>query len=124
MPVVVLILGFALAGAGIAGQRHFSRLAKTGRVPGTIVGSERRFAGRTMANFPIVEFRTLDGRPMRVTVPQGRVFSRPKVGQYVRVIYEPSKPAVAYIASAGVRYGCYIFIIGGLGIVALSASQL
>jgi Protein of unknown function (DUF3592) len=124
MPVVVLILGLALAGGGIAGQRRFSRLARATRVPGTIVGSERRSAGRTMADFPVVEFQALDGTTMRATVPQGRVLTRPKVGRHVRVSYDPSRPAVAYIGSAGLRFGCYLFIIVGLGLVALAASQL
>jgi hypothetical protein len=44
-----------------------------------------------------------------------------KVGQPVRVIYDPAKPEVAYIGSPGLRYGLYRFVIAGLGVVAMVA---
>jgi hypothetical protein len=93
-------------------------------VSGTIVGCEDHFTGRSGATYPVVDFRMLNGKTKRVTVPQGRVFIQPKVGSQVKVIYNPAKPDVAYIDSAGLRYGSYLFVIAGLVLVVLSASQL
>ena len=122
--LLVLVLGLALASGGIAGQRRFRRLARATSVIGTIVGCEDRFTGRSGVTYPVVDFRTLNGKTKRVTVPQGRVFIQPKVGSQVKVIYNPAKPDVAYIDSARFRYGSYLFVIAGLGLVVLSASQL
>lgn len=99
------------------------RLAKATSVPGTIVGFGRRSA-RTMARFPTVDFRTLTGDSRRVTVPQGRLLTRVRVGQPVRVIYDPANPDVACIGSLRLRYGCCVFVIVGLGLVALATATL
>ncbi len=91
---------------------------------GTIVGYEDRFTGRSGASFPVVVFRTVTGTPMHVTMRQGRLFTQPRVGSLVKVIYNPAKPDVAYIDSAGLRYGSFLFVILGLALVVASASQL
>jgi hypothetical protein len=124
MTVALLILGLALASGGIAGQRRFRRLARATGVSGTIVDYEDRFTGRSGASFPVVDFRTLKGTTMRVTMRQGRLFTYPRVGSQVKVIYDPAKPDVAYIDSAGFRYGSSVFVVVGLGLVVLSALQL
>jgi hypothetical protein len=118
--ILMTILGLAFTVGGILGQRRLSRLAKASNVPGAIVDSERQFTGKTMATFPTICFRTRTGAEVRVTVPQGKVFSRVKVGKSVRVIYDPAKPEEAYIASAGLRYGCYVFVGFGLGCLAVA----
>jgi hypothetical protein len=122
--VALLVLGLALASGGIARQHRFRRFAKATGVSGTIVDYEDRFTGRSGASFPVVDFHTLNGTTMRVTVPQGRLFTQPRVGSQVKVIYNPAKPDVAYIDSAGLRYGSSLFVLAGLGLVILSASQL
>jgi hypothetical protein len=71
-----------------------------------------------------VAFHTLNGKTMRVTIRQGRLFTYPRVGSQVKVVYDPAKPDVAYIDSAGFRYGSFVMVIVGLGLVILSASQL
>ena len=124
MNVAVLVLGLALASGGIAGQYRFRRLAKATGVSGTIVDYEDRFYGRSGASFPVVGFHTANGTTMRVTVRHGRLFSEPAVGSQVKVIYNPAKPDVAYIDSAGLRYGPVLIVVVGLALVALSASQL
>ena len=124
MPVALLVLGLALASGGIAWQRRSRRLARATGVSGTVVDYEDRFTGRSGASFPVVAFHTLNGKTMRVTMRQGRLFSYPQVGSQVKVIYDPAKPEVAYIDSAGFRYGYAVFVIVGLGLVVLSASQL
>ena len=124
MTVALLVLGLALATGGIAGQRRFRRLARATGVSGTIVDYEDRFNGRSGASFPVVDFHTLNGTTMRVTMRQGRLFTYPRVGSQVKVIYDPAKPDVAYIDSAGLRYGSSLFVIVGLGLVVLSASRL
>jgi hypothetical protein len=124
MTVALLVLGLALASAGIAGQHRSRRLARATGVSGTIVDYEDRFTGRSGATFPVVDFRTLNGKTMRVTMRQGRLFTYPRVGSHVKVIYDPAKPDVAYIDSAGFRYGSSVFVVVGLGLVVLSALQL
>ena len=124
MTVALLVLGLALASGGIAWRHRSRRLARATGVSGTIVAYEDRFNGRSGASFPVVAFHTLNGTTMRVTMRQGRLFSFPRVGSQVKVIYDPAKPDVAYIDSARFRYGSYLFVIAGLGLVVLSASQL
>lgn len=120
----MLVLGLALATGGIAGQRRFRRLARATGVSGTIVDYEDRFTGRSGASFPVVDFHTVNGTAKRVTMRQGRLFTYPRVGSQVKVIYNPARPDVAYIDSAGLRYGPAIFVVVGLGLIVLSASQL
>ena len=124
MPVAVLVLGLALVGGGVAWQRRSRRLARATGVSGTIVDYEDRFTGKSGASFPVVAFHTLNGKTMRVTMRQGRLFTYPRVGSQVKVIYDPAKPDVAYIDSAGFRYGSFAIVIVGLGLVILSESQL
>jgi Protein of unknown function (DUF3592) len=114
--LVMLVLGLALAGGAVAVHRRASRLAKTAQVQGTISGYERQFTGKTKAYFPEVSFQTLEGGDIKTVVPQGRIFSPPKVGKPVRVIYEPARPTDAYIYAFGARYSGIIFLIIGLGI--------
>ena len=124
MTIAVLVLGLALAGGGIVRQRRFRRLARATGVSGTIVDYEDRFTGRSGTSVPVVVFRTLNGKTMRVTMRQGRLFSFPSVGSQVKIIYDPAKPDVAYIDSAGFRYGALAVVVVGLGLVVLSALQL
>jgi uncharacterized protein DUF3592 len=124
MTVALLVVGLALASGGIAGQLRSRGLGRATGVSGTIGDYEDRFTGRSGASFPVVDFHTLNGRTMRVTMRQGRLFRYPRVGGQVKVIYDPAKPDVAYIDSAGYRYGSSVVAIVGLGLVVLSALQL
>ncbi len=124
MTVAVIVLGLALASWGIAWQRRSRRLSRATGVSGIIVDYEDRFTGRSGASFPVVAFRTRNGKTMRVTMRQARLFTYPSVGSQVKVIYDPDKPDVAYIDSAGFRYGFFVLVIVGLGLVVLSALRL
>jgi hypothetical protein len=124
MAIALLIVGLALCIGGMASRRRFRRIAKATSVSGTIVDTEQRFTGRSGASFPIVDFRTLNGKTMRVRVPQGKVFLMPRVGKQVQVVYNPARPEEAYINSFGLRYGSYLFVAGGLCITILAATQL
>jgi hypothetical protein len=124
MGVALLVLGLALAGGGVGWQRRSRRLARATGVSGTIVDYEDHFTGRSGASFPVVDFRTLNGKTMRVTMRQGRLFTYPRVGSQVKVIYDPAKPEVAYIDSAGFRYGSFVMVIVGLGLAILSVWHL
>src|SRR5215469_5508587 len=83
LTIAVLVLGLAFVAGGGLSQRRIHRLAKQTSVSGTIVGFARESTWRTAASFPTIDFRTLAGESMRVTVPQGRVFTRVKVGKPV-----------------------------------------
>ena len=115
---VVMTLGLAATGGGIYFLRRVHRMA---RAAGAIVDIEHHFTSRTDAAFPVVSFRTLDGAELRTMVPQGRVFSRLKVGKQVTIFYHPAKPADALIGSAGVRFGGIFYIVFGLGLLTLAA---
>ena len=122
LTIAGLVFGLAFAVGGALAKRRIHRLAKATSVPGTIVGFERQTTWRPVASFPTVDFRTLTGDSRRVTIQQGRVLTRVKVGKPVTVIYDPAKPHVAYIGSVGLRYGCYLYVIFGLCFAALAAA--
>jgi|ERR1700722_9954900 hypothetical protein len=117
---LLLVAGLVVAGCGIAGLRHTRRLA---RGQGTIAGFERHFTGKSGAYFPVLSFLTLDGTEMRTMVPQGSIFKAPKVGKQVKVLYDPAKPAHAFIDSPGLRYSGPGFLILGLILLALAIVQ-
>ena len=118
--LMLLVLGLAEVAAGSYGLRRRHRLARAPE-PGTIVEVERHFTGKSDAYFPVVSFRTADGADMRTLVPQGRLFSPQTIGKSVKVVYDPAKPARAYIESPGLRYGGIAFIVVGLGFLSLAA---
>jgi hypothetical protein len=113
-----MILGLAAVGGGIY---FLCRVHRMARAAGTIVGFERRFAGKTDASFPVVSFRTLKGAEVRTMVPQGRILTRPKVGKHVTVFYNSANPADALIGYAGARFAGVVYIIFGLGLLILVA---
>ena len=114
----VMIMGLAAVGSGIYFLRRLHGMA---RASGTIADFERHFMGETDANFPVVSFQGPDSHEIRAMVPQGRIFSRPKVGMHVRVFYDPTNSADVLIGSAGVRFGGIIYIVLGLGLLTLVA---
>ena len=57
---------------------------------------------------------------MRTMAPQGRLFTPPTIGKPVMVVYDPAKPARAYIESRGLRYSGIALIIAGLGFLILA----
>lgn len=69
-------------------------------------------------------FHAVNGTTMRVTMRQGRLFMYPRVGSQVKVFYDPAKPDVAYIDSAGFRHGSSVFVVVCLGLAVLYALQL
>ncbi len=118
--LMLLVLGLAEVAGGIYSLRRRHRLARAPE-PGTIVDVERHFTGKSDAYFPVVSFRTLDGADMRTLAPQGRLVTPHTIGKPVVVVYDPAKPARAYIESPGLRYGGIAFIIVGLGFLILAA---
>lgn len=117
--LMLLVLGLAEIAAGGYGLRRRRRLARSAE-PGTIVDVERHFTGKSEAYFPVLSFQTLDGADIRTVAPQGRPFSRPTIGKPVNVVYDPARPARAYIDSPGLRYAGIVLIIVGLGFLLLA----
>jgi hypothetical protein len=121
----VIVFGLFLIGWGIFQYRRYHLLAKVARVQGVIADIKRGPAGRVSdAYFPVVAFRTLEGADIRTVIQQPRIFSRPKVGTQVTVIYNPAKPATAYIYSPVIRYGGIGYIVAGLCITGLGIAAL
>jgi Protein of unknown function (DUF3592) len=118
--LMLLILGLAEVAAGSYGLRRRHKLARAPE-PGTIVDVERHFTGKSDAYFPVLSYRTVDGAEVRTLAPQGRLFRPHTIGKAVMVVYDPAKPARAYIESPGLRYGGIAFIIVGLGFLILAA---
>ena len=117
--LMLLVLGLAEVAAGSYSLRRRHRLARAPE-PGTIADVERHFTGKSDAYFPVLSFRTLDGADMRTLAPQGRLFRPPTIGKPVMVVYDPAKPARAYIDSRGLRYSGIAFIIVGLGFLIMA----
>jgi len=117
--LMLLVLGLAEVAAGSYSLRRRHRLARAPE-PGTIADVERHFTGKSDAYFPVLSFRTLDGADMRTLAPQGRLFRPPTIGKPVMVVYDPAKPARAYIDSRGLRYSGIAFIMVGLGFLIMA----
>jgi Protein of unknown function (DUF3592) len=118
--LMLLILRLAEIAAGTYGQRRRHNLARAPE-PGMIVDVQRHFTGKSDAFFPVLSYRTIDGADVRTLAPQGRRFTPHTIGKPVTVVYDPAKPARAYIESPGLRYGGIAFIIVGLGFLILAA---
>ena len=118
--LLLLVLGLAEIALGSYGLRRRHGLARAPE-PGTIVDVERHFTGKSDAYFPVLSFRTLDGADVRALAPQGRLFTPHTIGKPVIVVYDPVKPARAYIESPGLRYSGIAFILIGLSFLILAA---
>jgi uncharacterized protein DUF3592 len=122
--VFVLVIGLAIA----LWFRRFKRRAV--RVQGMIVGLVSSLgddgglpsADPTVTYYPIVEFTTLDGAPVRGT---SRIGSDPLAGQAgeaATVFYQPRDPARVLIETprSGARSGCAVTAFAVLGGVPLA----
>lgn len=86
--VLLAIVGLACVCWAADSLRWLRRMRKVSDVTGTVVGRDRRNAGRGSWTYPVVEFTTRDGTAIRRTFEQ---LSRPRIGRTVRIVYDPSR---------------------------------
>ena len=113
-PVIVsLLLGFGLlAGAGYFyfSTRHLMTTSQ--KVPGTVVGFERRSSKSGHSNYPVIEFTTTSGEIRHFTTSGAGDFAK---NETVDVLYDTNDPAKARVN---------VFIELWLGSLALGAFGL
>lgn len=129
-------LGIALVGAfffvtGIVltrRERAFQRVAVDAQ--GVVTGFERRritrrrfgTVSRAYHDFPVVRYTTREGREVQFTSPIGTSPRIHREGQTVPVLYDPSNPTDARLASGLMRYGLSLFfLLFGLGMLLFAA---
>jgi hypothetical protein len=111
--IVSLLLGFGLlAGAGYfySSTRHL--IATAQKVPGTVVGFERRSSKRGHSDYPVIEFTTASGEIRRFTTSGAGDYAK---NETVDVLYDTDDPAKARLN---------VFIELWLGSLALGAFGL
>lgn len=121
---VAVGLGFVAMGRYLI--RSANRLASVGvRVPGEVIGmrvNETSEVGRS-SYYPILRFRTADGREMETSSDIGTDPPPAREGDHVTVIYDPAEPRTARIDStlgrgSGIGWAC---VIGGGALALVSA---
>lgn len=120
----VFVGGLAFVAAGGVGMYQDRRLHTTGkRVPGIVVDHHWESSGKDGGRscFPVVEFRTVDGRVVRAKT---RVGGSPiaGVGEQVPVLYAPDNPENLRIDTWAGRatWMSVVAIVLGLGLIAWS----
>jgi hypothetical protein len=113
-PVIVsLLLGFGLlAGAGSFYSSTRNLIATAQKVPGTVVGFERRSSKSGHSDYPVIEFTTTSGEIRRFTTSGAGDYAK---SETVDVLYDTDDPAKARVN---------VFIELWLGSLALGAFGL
>ncbi|MBO0805449.1 MAG: DUF3592 domain-containing protein [Nocardiopsaceae bacterium] len=111
MPFGLLIARFGWK--GIARYRHMNRVGE--HVTGTVTGLRWASKNNSRFCFPVLAFRTLDGRDIQAESKVGRTRPTAQPGEQVPIIYDPSDPAKAEINTAtarGLRSLAFSFLLG------------
>jgi len=120
---IIFIIGLLIAGAlgygAFTMYQDHARLASTGvSVDGRMTGRFREVRARVTSYYPIVSFRTAEGRV--VVTPTADTVERETVvaGQAVRLRYDPADPFVVRLADTlASGPGPTPWILGGLSAV-------
>lgn len=120
--LILLVCGVLCVAGGVRAIIADRRMR--GPVDAVIVGVQRHFTGKSNANFPVVRFYAEHGEEVKALVPQGKVFSSPKIGKRVPIIYDPANSEFVRIRSIGWRIRGLIFIFGGAVFLFLAAGML
>ncbi len=122
-----------LVGAIVSVVTGSRKRAASAPAEGVVVGLEPRRARHGHIYCPDVEFRTPAGQTARFVSAFGTMPAAYRVGQAVKVLYDPTNPQSAEIDSGMTRWlmpGClFAFAVGGaffsllfLGLMLLAAS--
>ncbi|HEU0102677.1 MAG TPA: DUF3592 domain-containing protein [Mycobacteriales bacterium] len=122
-PTRFLPLAFAAAGVlfvlfGVSQAVLSRRFAATAeRVPGTVTALQYRSSGDGGVYYPVLRFRTLDGRDIDTVAMYGRSPAPARTGDRVDVLYDPADPSRALLPRAGGVLLPLAFVV--LGLIAL-----
>ena len=116
---VALFSGVCFLLAARNERRKIERIRRDGqRVVGDVVDYKYDGGGEgTKGPFPVVQFRTPDGRSVKVTSNVGGSFA-PRIGYQLNVVFDPNNPEDAWIDSGMTRSLPELaFVIGWAGII-------
>jgi hypothetical protein len=112
----LLVFGLVFAGVGLVFVRRTRRLKRMGhRVPGQVERVNWNAGNSGLIGYPVLLFRTVDGRDLRVESDVGLKPCPVREGQPVTVVYDPAKPEIAraeQMLSAGTALGVIFLILG------------
>ncbi|MEU3269879.1 DUF3592 domain-containing protein [Saccharomonospora sp. NPDC006951] len=103
VPGVFFAVGLGFAAMGSHLLRGATRLARTGlRVPGEVTGMRYNTTSEIGRGsyYPVLSFRTLDGRDLETASDIGTDPPMAHEGDQVTVVYDPFEPHTARIDSA------------------------
>ena len=125
MGAVVVLFGLVFAAAGGFVFYRGHRLVRAGqRAEADVV--DLHWSHHSEVYYPVVAFRTADGRAVEARTTAGRNPPAARVGQRVRVIYDPGAPHVVMIDSFDGRgtLVAAVFVLVGVGLIALRIAGL
>jgi Protein of unknown function (DUF3592) len=129
-PLVLALVGIALIAVGasrlLAARRDASSgVRAAGVVMGLVTGRPGGPETGSGLSFPVVRYRTGEGREVTFTAAQGARPAAYHPGEEVTVVYDPRRPDRARIAGAQgmLLYGCLV-AAGALLLLAAAASLL
>lgn len=123
--VMVLLGGAAVYGGALWTSRRSEFIERAVPVAGRVVDLEMSDDSESTMYAPVVEFSPRDGWPFRFRHPVASSHPSWRVGDSVRVLYDPADPAQAMIDQGGWNLVMPVLIVAGgvvfvlLGLVAL-----
>lgn len=138
LPAMMLLLGGTFAVMGIRylvnwiGILRRFRVTCLGLVTDTRVQSRGSGTDSTLVEYPVLTFRTEDGREVQTLASNYSSVVRHEPGQQVKVTYDPANPLEAYTGGKAASwvvpvfalvftlvglvlliYGCVVLVVGG-----------
>ncbi|MGL5910822.1 MAG: DUF3592 domain-containing protein [Phycicoccus sp.] len=112
-------LGAMLAGRDA--RRTARRLRRAVHAEGVVVATDWNSSQQC---FPVVEFRTVDGRPTRAKADTATNWTRFTVGQRVGVRYDPAEPTWMTVDGVPTNRAVAALVASVFGVAAASAAGI
>ena len=124
---ITLLVGAFFVLVAWGSVQHRRRRQATGiRVPGVIVGHQRKAYGvgadATPVLVPVVRFRAADGSVREFVHRAGTNVHKPRQGARVTIWYDPEDPAEHPVVEGDAAAGCLPWIFGVLGVATVLVS--
>lgn len=132
VPGMFVVLGGIFAVAGLRGVLHWNSFRRravtcTGLVTEIRAKAESRGSDATNRTiyYPVLAFRTVDGKEVQTQAQNGSSPTLLKEGQQVNVLYDPKDPTQAYAGrGTGGRVLPFVFAIIGIAVAAFGIRML